>query len=91
MSEISDYFKSLPKGVPVYNPHFDHKLDPIGNPNRFSRDKPYSLKYPLSVGKPSSIGTGLNYNSNLSSQFAKTRASEGIDKEAVEPFVIPPI
>ena len=79
------WFEQETRGGPIYNQYFNPHND--NATDRYRRDKPFSLKYPLSVGTPSLPAAGLNYNSNLSSEFAKTRASEGIDKEAVEPFV----
>ena len=72
----------------AFNRKLNSSLDPFKTTenNRYRRSKPFDLKYPHTLGDaPSHMQ--VDYNTNLSSEFATTRASEGIDKESIEPFV----
>ena len=72
----------------AFNRKLDSALDPFKTTenNRYRRSKPFDLKYPITLGDAPSAFQ-VDYNTNLSSEFATTRASEGIDKESIEPFV----
>ena len=72
----------------AYNRKLNSALDPFRKTenNRYRRSKPFDLKYPHTIGDAPSAFQ-VDYNTNLSSEFATTRASEGIDKESIEPFV----
>ena len=72
----------------AFNRKLDSALDPFKTTenNRYRRSKPFDLKYPHTLGDAPSAFQ-VDYNTNLSSEFATTRASEGIDKESIEPFV----
>jgi len=79
-------------GSNAFGPAFNRKLNSAMDPfrttenNRYRRSKPFDLKYPHTLGDAPSAFQ-VDYNTNLSSEFATTRASEGIDKESIEPFV----
>lgn len=89
----TDYFKSK-AGTPgkAFSRKLDDAMDP-GNEERqtlgrlrYRQEFPFGLRYPSTVGD--SIGGGLlDYNTNQSSQFATTRATEGISKDSIEPYV----
>ena len=56
----------------------------------YKKKNPFNLKYPSTVGED--FNTVTNYNSNASSQYAKSRLADqnknsGIQKDAMEPFV----
>ena len=54
----------------------------------YKKKNPFNLKYPSTVGED--FNTATNYNSNSSSQYAKSRLADensGIKKDAMEPFV----
>ena len=79
-------------GSNAFGPAFNRKLNSAMDPfrttenNRYRRSKPFDLKYPHTIGDaPSHMQ--VDYNTNLSSEFASTRASAGINKESIEPFV----
>jgi hypothetical protein len=87
---LSNFFNGAGTVSPAFSRKLDGAMDPshVFKHNQFrrTRTKPFDLKYPHTVGDaPSSLS--VDYNTNLSSEFATTRASEGIDKEAIEPFV----
>ena len=72
------------------NPKGDGKLfQPRVQARDFYKKKnPFNLKYPSTVGED--FNTVTNYNSNSSSQYAKSRLADensGIKKDAMEPFV----
>ena len=73
---------------PAFTRKLDGALDPFSSSDndRYRRSKPFDLKYPHTLGDAPSAFQ-VDYNTNLSSEFATTRASEGIDKESIEPFV----
>ena len=69
----------------------DDIFQPRVQAREFYRKKnPFNLKYPSTVGED--FNTVTNYNSNASSQYAKSRLADqasgrGIQKDAMEPFV----
>ena len=54
----------------------------------YTSSNPFRLKYPLTVGEDAK--TTVNYNTNQSSEFAKSRLEDpnGIDELSFEPFVM---
>ena len=85
---LSNFFNGAGTVSPAFSRKLDGAMDPdhVFKHDRYRRTKPFDLKYPHTVGEAPSNLT-IDYNTNLSSEFATTRASEGIDKEAIEPFV----
>ena len=85
---LSNFFNGAGTVSPAFSRKLDGAMDPFKTTenNRYRRGKPFDLKYPHTLGDaPSHMQ--VDYNTNLSSEFATTRASEGINKESIEPFV----
>lgn len=84
---LSNFFGGAGSPTEAFSRRLNDAMDPGGEieRNAHMNPAPYSLRYPLTVG--TGIAGNLNYNSNLSSKHAITRVNEGIDKEAIEPFV----
>ena len=84
---LSNFFNGAGTVSPAFSSKLDGAMDPLLVHNdRYRRSKPFDLKYPHTLGDAPSAFQ-VDYNTNLSSEFATTRASEGIDKESIEPFV----
>lgn len=84
---LSNFFNGAGTVSPAFSSKLDGAMDPLLVHNdRYRRSKPFDLKYPHTLGDAPSAFQ-VDYNTNLSSEFATTRASEGINKESIEPFV----
>ena len=83
------YFSSQLLDSKPFSRKLDDAMDPLNltNHDRFRRaGNPFNLKYPITVGN-SMGGAFLDYNTNQSSEFANKRVNEGINKDAIEPYV----
>ena len=78
---LSNFFNGAGTVSPAFSSKLDGAMDPLLVHNdRYRRSKPFDLKYPHTLGDAPSAFQ-VDYNTNLSSEFATTRASEGINKE----------